>query len=393
MKLLVIAAQYPLHEYESGGVFVREQVKVLARRHAVTVLAPRLLTPRAWLRPSASAPGAPCRDEGVATIPVRIPNLTNRWPWLTFRCWRRAMIRAGLRHCAQNGAPDIVHAHFSRPAGMTALAIARRIGATAVLTEHSGPFSTQIDGPFHRRETREVMCEMDAIAAVSPSLRAAIRKEFPGTPVEVLGNVVDESRFIPALRPSGEPPSFLFVGGLVPEKGVSDLIEASALLKTISNREWRVKIAGAGPLRTGLEAQVRAAGLQDRVDFLGPLCREEVADHMRRATAFVLPSRGESFGVVVIEAMACGVPVIATRCGGPEWIVEADSGFLVPVGSPREIAQAMSRLLLGNHGFAADKIRSNVVARFGRDTWLEACEQFYALAVRRRRVRSSHDPA
>ena len=98
---------------------------------------------------------------------------------------------------------------------------------------------------------------------------------------------------------------------------------------------------------------------------------------MRQCDAFVLPSLGETFSLAVGEAMACGKPVIATRCGGPEFVVTTDTGVLVSTARPLELADAMAGFLKGGYRFDAGVIRNSVVARFGVDTFVEKLEAVY----------------
>ncbi len=98
---------------------------------------------------------------------------------------------------------------------------------------------------------------------------------------------------------------------------------------------------------------------------------------MRECDAFVLPSLGETFGVVLCEAMACGKPVIATRCGGPEFVVTPETGLLVDAANPMALAEAMDRFISHQVAFDSDVIRGSVVARFGEDTFLKNISAIY----------------
>jgi rhamnosyl/mannosyltransferase len=136
----------------------------------------------------------------------------------------------------------------------------------------------------------------------------------------------------------------LFVGRLVPYKGVDVLVDAAARLTAA-----RVLIAGSGPLRPMLEARAAAAGLGDRVEFLGPLSESDLAAYLHACDVFVLPSvsRQETFGVVQLEAMACGKPVVSTDLPtGVPWVnLHERTGLVVPPGDAEALAAALTRLL------------------------------------------------
>jgi glycosyltransferase involved in cell wall biosynthesis len=148
-----------------------------------------------------------------------------------------------------------------------------------------------------------------------------------------------------------EPRVILSVGRLVEKKGLSDLISAAHILRQ-RDRSFQVEIVGDGPLRTGLEAQVRRLGLDDRVKFAGPLPHDELCRVYQRASLFTLPcvvaADGDRDGIpnVLLEAMASGVPVVSTPVSGiPEVIDSEREGLLVPPNDPTRLADALDRLL------------------------------------------------
>lgn len=389
MKLLLIPSQYPASAKDPTGIFVRDQARALALRHDVTVIQPRLLTPRAWLRrsmhsaarSSESSAGVP-RD--VREITIVIPNLTNRLQGLTHRLWRNRVTAraAGWVNDGTIPRPDVVHAHVVRPAGAAAITLARYWKAKSVLTEHSGPFSVHLRTDALRQSTHATLRQFDAVVAVSPFLEAEIRSVFSDLTPKVVGNVVDETFFVPGpadyVRVPGQPFRFLFVGGLTWHKGVDVLLAAAARLRDQGVNDWQLVIVGDGPDRTSLEKQIAALRLQPNVTMEGSQPRDVVRAWIRSADALVQPSRIETFCVVLIEAMACGVPVIATDSGGPSWIVRPENGNLVPVGDSGALANAMASMRQERTPFDPRLIRSCIISRFGRVAWLNEIEKVYA---------------
>jgi len=126
----------------------------------------------------------------------------------------------------------------------------------------------------------------------------------------------------------------------------------------------RLLIMGDGPERSNLTALAERLGLKGRVEFYGAYVRKEFAEALGESDAFVLASRGETFGVVCIEALACGLPVVATRCGGPEDFVNEANGLLVPVDDAEAFAKAMLEIRenIGSYDSAA-------ISRFARETF------------------------
>ena len=388
MKLLIIPSLYPAFDDDNTGVFVRDQSRLLAQAHDVTVMVPRLVTARTLLGRTLRGRGDPASRLTAYTgplteIPVSILNVSNRWESLTRRRWRSRVEKRAAQLVATGVVPrpDIVHAHIVQPAGGVAAALARRWQSKAVLTEHSGPFSVHLQTGAKRCAAHAALHAMDAVVAVSPFLAAEISAAFPGIAPLVVGNVVDDAFFTPGLaeiaRAPRQPFRFLFVGGLTWHKGVAYLLEAAAALRHAAGAGWQLVIVGNGPDRAALERQVSAAGLQGQVVFTGSLSRSGVRAWMRSSDVLVQPSVIETFCVVLIEAMACGIPVIATACGGPSWVVRPEGGALVPSRDAAALARAMHEASQGSLTRTREEIRLACVSRFGRAAWQLDMERVY----------------
>jgi glycosyltransferase involved in cell wall biosynthesis len=197
--------------------------------------------------------------------------------------------------------------------------------------------------------------------------------------ISVIRNGVDLSRFKPAsaLASGGTATLVGALANLRPEKGLLQLVEAAALVKTVAP-EARFSIWGEGPLRAEIEAHGRALGVSDIVRLNGSTREPENA--LRQCGVFVLPSLSEACSNVVLEAMATGLPVVATRVGGtPALIEEGRTGLLVPPGDPRSLADEIVRLLrapdmAARLGAAA---RAHALAEFGMPRMLERVETLY----------------
>jgi glycosyltransferase involved in cell wall biosynthesis len=145
-----------------------------------------------------------------------------------------------------------------------------------------------------------------------------------------------------------------------------------------------LEIGGGGPLEPGLRALAAELGIAAQTSFLGILTRQEVREAMWRADAFVLPSHVETFGVVAIEAMAAGLPVVATACGGPQdTVAPGETGLLVPPGDAAALAAGMERLLAERAAWAmrAEAIRRHADERFSQPVVVRRLLEVYA-AVR-----------
>jgi glycosyltransferase involved in cell wall biosynthesis len=223
--------------------------------------------------------------------------------------------------------------------------------------------------------------------------RRALPGGARGRVVELVENGVDLAVWsAPETRdPAGadaRPARFSFVGRLVDWKAVDLLIEAFA--RVVATTPATLQILGDGPMRAGLEAQARAAGLGDAVRFAGWMPQAECSRELRESDALVLPSLYECGGAVVLEAMACGLPVIATNWGGPADYLDPSCGILVdPVsrdGFVAGLADAMTRLALAPDlrarmgRAAAEKVRSGV---FNWDHKIDRILQIYGETIGR----------
>ncbi|HVM08451.1 MAG TPA: glycosyltransferase [Acidimicrobiales bacterium] len=279
------------------------------------------------------------------------------WPLIT-------AVLAGARDAARRRPIDLVHAHVYTAAFPTAIAAAR-LRVPLVVTEHSTVFLDNDPGILSRRwdlMARLAFNRASVVAAVSPALEAAIHHVAPSARTAVIPNAVRSDMFHPrsAAPPLGRDRIRLVTTCLlVAQKRVDLLITAVAALAA-RGHDVELDIVGDGPLRRDLEAQARRDGVVVR--FHGLLPKPAVADRLRRADAFVIASDFETFCVAAVEALACGTPVVATRCGGPEQFVTPEVGRLVPRGDATALATAIEELHaegLARGGFArADIARS-----------------------------------
>jgi glycosyltransferase involved in cell wall biosynthesis len=207
-------------------------------------------------------------------------------------------------------------------------------------------FYQRLAGPL-RRLASWLLGRFHVVLVQTESWRRFYGEIGPRGNYVVLPNGVDCNEFTPVEREPSVPPNVLFVGWLTAEKGVFDLIEAARILRD-RHVTFRVKLVG--PFHgneAALRAEIAAAGLADVVHAIGPLhARSEILAAYHAADLFALPSWAEGLPVAVLEAMACGLPIVASRVGGtPDLVQDEVSGLLVPPRDPAALAQALERLL------------------------------------------------
>lgn len=370
--MLLVPSWYPAHSEDIRGSFFRDQALAL-REHGIRVgvISVQLRPLKAWKGIFRGPFGVAAEvDAGIPTLRFYGVNWFPRMPRL--RLYRRLWLHDGMQlfadYLMRYGEPDLLHAHSLLNGGVLAKSISERFGIPFVVTEHCSVFAR---GGLTRRQlalAEGVSASAARRLAVSRSLCGLLAQGLRGSAArwEEMPNVVDR-RFLetklPTPRRDGDPFVFLSVALLTGNKALHNLIRAFA--RAFGNdRNVVLRIGGDGAERPRLEVLAARLGVADRVQFLRMLSRERVREELSRAHVFALSSRYETFGVVIIEALASGKPVIATRCGGPESIVRERDGILVPVDDVPGYAEAMQRMRSGYADYDAMEIRAACKARY-----------------------------
>lgn len=196
---------------------------------------------------------------------------------------------------------------------------------------------------------RDAYDRVERHIAVSPAAEGLIAKYWPEAKMDIIPNGIDTDRFNPAGEKIAEfddgVPTILFVGRMDPRKGAKYLLMALPYLeKAVAN--YRLVIVGSGWMSRYYDSYVPHQ-LRHRVRFMGPASSEDHPRYYRTADVFCSPATGgESFGIVLVEAMASGVPVVASDIDGYRWVIEpGNEGILVPPKSPRHLAEALAALI------------------------------------------------
>lgn len=378
--MLLISSWYPSNINPNAGIFVEDQARALSAVHDVCVIAPVLTHPLSWSwRRGSSTPveernGIPIyRPQALLPVPRRLD-------WRPSALCYLASFRATFDQVRLSwGTPDLIHAHVVLLAGWAGARLGRSAGIPVVLTEHTGPFSMNLGSQSARSLTNWALRHAARVIAVSPSLRSEMLAFCPSVAIDVVGNVVDTNQFRPSdtLDPLPHAPvRFAFVGALTRAKGVDVLLEATAQLSSQTD-QFDVLVAGDGPDAARLRRRASALAVDSRLHFLGQLTRTEVLALLRSCDVLVLPSLHESFGVVLAEAMACGKPVIATRCGGPEHFITEATGLLVTPGSVVELFDAMNAMLSRAYTYRATDLHDTAVRLFSPATFTNKISEIY----------------
>lgn len=277
---------------------------------------------------------------------------------------------------------DIIHAHCCVWAGYAAMKLSAQTGIPYLITEHATLFQLHKDeiSSKNNKYIKEAFCKAAKLACVSGAFRRLLSDYRED--IEVIGNVVNCARFrITEKAHKNEAIKFLTVCYMVDEamlqkKGIDILLKAWKLFSA-KNPNATLTIGGGGQGKKKAVEWVKEYGIQDSVAFAGQLSREQVAEQMQQCDCFVLPSRYETFGVVYIEAMACGKPVIAVRNGGPDDFVKDFNGILVEAENVNSLADAMGSIVEHQEKYDARQIADFVQENFSEQAIARQLEGLY----------------
>jgi len=344
---VTFAKQFPNPAEPLRGVFVAEQIRATCADVDWRIIAPVPWAP-SWLARMLGKPyvRGGSRFEGIPVARPRYPVLPKRLFYATVAPAMAWSSRAAFATARAEGA-RFVHAHALYPSAAAARRLTATSGVPLIVSVHGSDLYTNLERPSWAAEVRAAIASAAAIVCVSPSLARDVVALAGADPlrVTVIPDTYDDTRFVYGERSpaAGRSPRLVSVGRLVPVKGHDVLVRAfgSAVRAGL---DANLEIIGDGPERARLEAIVVEQGLVERVRFSGALADDALVQALGRADAFVLPSRREGFGVALVEALATGLPALATRSGGPEDIVGPGDGLLVPPGDETALAEGLAAL-------------------------------------------------
>ncbi|MBI5329051.1 MAG: glycosyltransferase [Betaproteobacteria bacterium] len=393
-RVLVFSMLFPGPADAQSGAFIRQRMFRVARHLPLVVVAPRPWMPGQGLirlfRPHYRPP-APAFEiqDGIEVHRPRflsIPGLLKRWDSLFMALGSYLTVRRLQRRLGCN----LIDAHFGWPDGHAATWLGRWLGLPVSITLR-GSELVHTRTPAKARRLGQAMQRATRVFAVSRELcDLAIRLGADAAKASVVGNAVDSERFRPEPRAEAraryglaaeDGPVLVSVGWLVEGKGFHRVIAClPELLQRHPNLSLLV-VGGPSPsenMEPRLRAQVAELGLEARVRFLGALPQTELRWALSAADVFVLSTRREGWANVLLEAMACGLPVVTTRVGGnPEVVCRDELGELVPFDDPAALRDAITRSLEREWDRAA--IRAHAVANSWDSRVAVLCEHFSAM--------------
>lgn len=376
MNIWVIGRSYPTTKNKMRGSFEVEQARMLAARgHHVVYLA-SVLHPfnkvRKWGMDH-------FQEDGVDVYTFCIPFAPERMHLhpgaLLVHMWKKLLGAAERDH----GVPDVIHVHYPGMSGMPEVVLRyREKGVGVAVTDHWSKTLMNTMDSFQRRQLTAYANGADAVMCVSAPLKDALRG-VSGTQkdIRVTPNIVSSAFHISNGKKADGAFRFVAVGRLVPSKQVDRLTEAFAHAFA-GEKNVHLTFVGDGPERAAIEKIAQENHMQVQVHLLGTLTREETAAQIGEADALVTFSRLETFGVPVIEAWACGKPVVASDavCFLDEW--DDALGMQVPKDDVSSLESALIAMRERAGEYDAEALSEFARSHFGEDAVYEMLMSAYA---------------
>lgn len=389
LRLLVLTNLFPSAWDPRRSPFNRQQFERLAQREGIEV---DVMTAVDWRQRLAGG------HADVTLNHVRAHHFTFVYPprfgrRLHAHFWLASLLAQQARFLRRNHF-DCLLASWAYPDGVAVARLARRMQLPYAIKVHGSDLNVLAEVPAQRRQISAALAGASAVIAVSRALAdKAIALGADPVRVHVLYNGVDSERFQPGSRSAARErlaiedgaELILYVGNLKLSKGCMDLLDALPAVFA-SRPQAQAVLIGAGPDRSALAQRVESLGLGARVRMPGSVAHEGLRDWFQASNLLCLPSHNEGVPNVVLEAMACGMPVVATSVGGIPEILPDFAGRLVKVGECERLQLALTEVLAHSWDTA------RIVEHAGTFRWRDNVDQLFATLTKVASTRFNQSP-
>ena len=368
MNILLLTHSYPNRSDALKSIFIKEQAQLLSLYFDVTVVFFRVDYSHFKLFPEYSF-------SKVATVKLSEYEVTihKSLPGITQIIYIIQTYRFIVKEILNKNKPDLIHSHLSYPAGFLGTIIQKRKGIPNILTEHT-KIQAYARSWFHKQCLNYTYRNACSIVSVSNALKTEISKVV-NRRISVIYNYVDVDKFKTHVSKDGDKLNIGFIGRLGNFNKGLDLLLAS--VSELGRKDFLLHIGGDGSLISNFKENAKELGIETNCKFYGDIPRDKIPEFYSRLDIFVLASRYETFGIVLIEAMACGIPVIATKCGGPQEIITQATGILVEKENIGELTTALKYMSENLSLYKAEDIRRYAEDNFGKKKFIEQISELY----------------
>ncbi len=380
MRIYIVSRGYPTEVHVTNGLFEYDQAKALAALgHEVVFIALDLRS----IRKKRKMGQVSFERDHVHIESINIP--LSKFSKRLTRFVREKALKKMYRKCVnQYGAPDIIHAHFQEIAYTTAKVL-KDEGIPMIMTEHLSKLINHEFSDALQMTGDHTYRYFDRVIAVSTALAGSLQEKFDVQAV-IIPNIVDLTVFqYPGAKDKKTTDRFtvISVGHLKKVKRMDDLICSFSLFHA-KHPDAYLRIIGIGPEYDNLKNLINEKQLQDCVTLVGKTPRNQIAEEMKTADCFALFSGSETFGVAFIEAIAMGLPVIATRCQGPEDFINDENGLLVDPGDIDAMARAFEDMYRNIDRYDGSQNSKNITEKFSPEKIARQIEGVYLSVIEKK---------
>ena len=283
----------------------------------------------------------------------------------------------------KHGKPDIIYGQMYMNT-LKGIHLSEQYNIPIVGIEHLGRFNEPNlnNWGYTEKDAVYVYNNVDTVISVSEKLRKSLLHHF-NRDSHVVYNVVGKEFYYKQCNSNNNTFTIISTGRLDYGKGYDLLFNALAIIKHQLPEKWKVIIIGDGEVRAQLQEDINSLNLQENILLVGKKNKNEIVELLQNAHMFVLPSRSETFGVVYIEALACGLPIIATDCGVPSEIVTKENGLFIPKENINELANAINYIAQNIHQYNRKAIAEDCQARFSSKVIAQQLTDIFEETIKR----------
>ena len=368
MHILWLASWYPdLYEGKNGD-FVQRHARAFARLNPVQVIH----VVQAGYQVPASKDSHSNQEPGMSELtgsfkykPWGITWLDKLRYNLKYQLFYMRIFKEYVQHY---GIPDLIHVHAPMKAGIIALRICKQLKIPFLITDHSSLYDPKATDSFDKRswyfkkQLRKLYKNAAGYTNVSEAMAKSVKSLFNTGPIAIVRNVVQADLFFYKPPPKNSVFRWIHVSTLYPLKNVLKILEAFQLLNSI-RQDWQLVIVGGNYQE--LETAIQETPIQHHVFFTGELDYAAVAKQLQTSAAMVMFSKHENFPCTIIEALCCGVPVVASDVGGVSEAVNPSNGILVESENTGALVTALEKMMIQSAGFDRRKISDTAAAAYG----------------------------
>ncbi|MBD7910074.1 MULTISPECIES: glycosyltransferase [Clostridium] len=375
MHIMVVPSWYASPRNKVHGSFFKEQFQALQRSGEKISVAYNEIWPLTLLgRVNEKRRLSFNIEEDLRTYRYKDYNFFPKNPRM-FKSFNKRMEKLYLEIVNKEGKVDLIHAHSAFWGGISAAYVAKKYNVPFILTEHTSLENSKYVKESYFKWIKYSYDSADKLIAVGNGLKKEMTK-YTDNDIEVIHNLVDFSRTSVEEKIETSKEIKLFsLAYLVEGKGMDRLIRAFS--EAFSEDNVTLTIGGDGEKRSELESLTRELGLEGRVTFLGAVGRDDVVKVMNEFDGFVLASEYETFGVVYIEAMALGKPVLGTKNGGAEDIIKDYNGIIVENKNHNALVEGLMNFVENINDFDNELIREKCISNYGEEVIIGKIKKIY----------------